>query len=165
VALYFEKMKTWTIKLEELDRSELAPEDFTLVDTALARLPKAHAPYSRFHVAAAIRLGNGQVLVGTNQENSSFPVGICAERVALSAASSLAPGMAVTAMAVVYAAQGQTSSKPLPPCGMCRQALHEQKTRQNAPLELLMCGVEGPVWKAADASDLLPFAFSGEELP
>jgi hypothetical protein len=48
---------------------------------------------------------------------------------------------------------------------MCRQALHEQKTRQIAPLELLMCGVEGPVWKTADASDLLPFAFSGEELP
>lgn len=158
-------MKTWTISLEERGRSELNASDQALVDAALAHLPQAHAPYSRFHVAAAIRLEDGQILVGTNQENASYPVGICAERVALSAASSVAPGLAVAAMAVVYAPQGQTSSKPLPPCGMCRQALHEQKTRQNAPLELLMCGVEGPVWKAADASDLLPFAFSGEELP
>jgi cytidine deaminase len=159
-------MSTWNIELDTWeDRADLLPEDAELVQSAARGLPLAHAPYSRFHVAASVRLADGRILVGTNQENASYPVGICAERVALSTASSVAPGIAVEAMAVVYAPSGQTSHKPLPPCGMCRQALHEQRGRQGQPFALIMAGTAGPVWKTPDASQLLPFAFSGDELP
>lgn len=158
-------MSTWHIELEVRDRKDVDPADVALLQAAHEGLSEAHAPYSRFRVAAALRLADGRILVGTNQENASYPVGICAERVALSAASSVAPGVPVAAMAVVYEPEGGRSSKPLPPCGMCRQALHEQRDRQGGPFALLMAGTEGPVWKTDDASVLLPFAFSGDELP
>lgn len=159
-------MSTWKIELQSWEHRAGVPEDDAeLIQRAADALSLAYAPYSRFHVAAAVRLGDGRILVGTNQENASYPVGICAERVVLSTASSVAPEVPVLAMAVVYVPAGQVSKKPLPPCGMCRQALHEQRCRQGKPFALLMAGIEGPVWKAEDASELLPFAFSGDELP
>lgn len=150
--------------LDEVPRHAVDPARRTLLDAALAALDQAHAPYSGFRVAAAVRLANDTVVVGTNQENASYPVGICAERVALSAASSIAPGEAVTAMAVAYRPPSGPAKVPLAPCGMCRQALMEQHARQQSPLELIMAAEEGDVWLLADARDLLPLAFTPSDL-
>lgn len=83
---------------------------------ALKVRENAHAPYSNFKVGAAI-LASGRIFVGCNVENASYPVGLCAERAALAAA--VAAGCP-DIEAVVIAAD-----KPIPPCGMCRQALAE----------------------------------------
>ncbi len=147
-----------------MDRSEVSTEGIRLLDAAFAALPNAHAPYSQFRVAAAVLTSSGRVLVGTNQENASYPVGICAERVVLSAASAVAHGETILSMAVVYRPLAGPAQKPLSPCGMCRQALHEQRTRQNHPIVLWMTAEQGSVWRISDASELLPFAFSAKEL-
>ena len=111
-------MPELTVKMEEFESYHaLEEEDKALVEEALAKLPHAHAPYSRFHVAAALRTSSGKCWVGTNQENASYPVGICAERVALGISSNLSPGEAVTALAIVYADRGTPGHHPLAPCG------------------------------------------------
>src|SRR6185436_15755790 len=81
---------------------ELDVEDQQLLTEARNITGKAYAPYSNFHVGAAAKLGNGKIVTGTNQENASYPVGICAERVLLSTVSSLYPDVPVETMAVSY---------------------------------------------------------------
>lgn len=144
-------------ELNELDR-----ELFSAADTAL---DKAHAPYSRFRVGAAVRLSDGTILTGANQENASFPAGICAERVLLSAVSTMSPHCTVSAMAITYSGVGIDSSHPLAPCGVCRQTLAEYEERFGHPIRLVLSGQKGEVQAFTSASDLLPFRFSGTELP
>ena len=79
---------------------ELNADDRQLLTEARNVTDKAYAPYSNFHVGAAARLSNNKIVTGTNQENASYPVGICAERVLLSAISSLYPGISIETMAV-----------------------------------------------------------------
>ncbi len=150
--------------VDAVSRHSVDPVQRALLDAAIAALDRAYAPYSGFRVAAAVRLANGSVVVGTNQENASYPVGICAERVALSTANSLAPGEAVEAMAITYRPPSGAARVPLAPCGMCRQALVEQHARQQSPLELILAAEEGDVWRVADARDLLPLAFTPADL-
>ena len=115
-------------------------------------------------MAAAARLANGQIVTGTNQENASYPVGICAERVALSAINSIAPGARILEMVVTYRPSSGPGHTPLAPCGMCRQALVEQHVRQNDALGLILAAETGPVWLLGSASDLLPLAFTPSDL-
>jgi len=125
---------------------------------------KAYAPYSNFHVGAAAKLENGKIVTGTNQENASYPVGICAERVLLSAISSLYEGIPVETMAVSYQSKKMKSDHPISPCGMCRQALQEFEGRTGRPIRLILAGMEGEIYIINSASQLLPLAFSSEEL-
>ncbi len=124
----------------------------------------AYAPYSKFRVGAALRMENGKIITGSNQENASFPAGICAERVALSSASATYPGTAVISMALTYFNEADSGNRPISPCGICRQSLAEYEQRFQRPIRLIMAGVTGEVFIADRATDLLPFAFSSEEL-
>src|SRR5215471_12706357 len=108
---------------------ELNPDDQSLLNEARRVTENAYAPYSNFHVGAAAKLSNGKIITGSNQENASFPVGICAERVLLSATSSLHPGVGVETMAVSYQSKIVKSDHPISPCGMCRQSLQEFESR------------------------------------
>ena len=126
----------------------------------------AYAPYSGFHVAAVVLTRDGSMLAGTNQENASYPVGICAERVVLSALSCQEGGGEVAAMLVLAGRkldhQGEWragSGKPVAPCGMCRQALIEQIKRQKCDFPIYLAGMQGECWLIEAASDLLPLAF------
>ena len=122
----------------------------------------AYAPYSNFHVGAALRMKSGAVITGNNQENASFPAGICAERTALHAAMSADRSAAVEAIAVVV--PQVKGDMPISPCGICRQALLEQETRQGSAVRVLLATSEGAVIELASAADLLPLHFDRSQL-
>jgi cytidine deaminase len=152
------------VPIEVVERVELSARQRELLERAIGALDHAHAPYSGFQVAAAARLADGQIVTGTNQENASYPIGICAERVALSAVNSIAPGARILEMAVTYRPSSGPGHAPLAPCGMCRQALVEQHVRQKDSLGLVLAAEDGPVWLVGNASDLLPLAFTPSDL-
>jgi cytidine deaminase len=144
---------------------QLSPEDASLLARARAVTSSAYAPYSSFFVGAAACLQNGEVVCGTNQENASFPAGICAEQAALAAVASLQPGVQVKAMAISYNGYGIESDHPISPCGVCRQVLTEYEGRVGAPIRLILGGMKGEVYIIPSAQSLLPLAFTAEELP
>lgn len=144
--------------------SELPEEQQWLLNEAREVTDNAYAPYSHFQVGAVARLANGQIVAGSNQENASFPVGLCAERVLLASASSLFPKVPIQTIAVSYKSDGQKSDHPISPCGICRQSLQEFEARVGHPVELILGGMEGPVYVIDSASRLLPLAFTSEEL-
>lgn len=146
------------------DVNELSKEDRDLMELARANTSQAYVPYSFFEVSAVGLLENGEVVKSTNQENASYPVGICAERVLLSTISSVHPGVAVKKIAITYHNQKGESNRPVAPCGMCRQALLEQENRFEKPIELLLSGMDGPVIIVKDAMQLLPFNFSASDI-
>ena len=143
---------------------ELDTDDRQLLIEARNVTDQAYAPYSNFHVGAAAKLSNDKIITGTNQENASYPVGICAERVLLSAISSLHPGIAIETMAVSYQSKKIKSDHPISPCGMCRQALLEYETRTDKPIRLILAGQEGKIYIVNTVKFLLPFAFTPDEL-
>ncbi|TDX01738.1 cytidine deaminase [Dinghuibacter silviterrae] len=138
----------------------LPSEDAALMRAALDATRLSYAPYSRFRVGAAARMQSGAIVSGSNQENASYPVGICAERTLLSVASTLYPGEPIDTLAVTAAG----SREPISPCGICRQSLLEFQGRTGRPLRLLMGGEFGPVWVVEDARGLLPLAFTTDNL-
>lgn len=143
---------------------ELPEEQQWLLSEAREVTEQAYAPYSHFQVAAVGKLANGEIVAGSNQENASFPVGLCAERVLLSAIIALHPGVPIDTVAISYNSEHISSDHPVAPCGICRQSLQEMEGRLHHPIRLILGGMEGEVFVIPKASSLLPFAFSGEEL-
>ena len=144
---------------------ELVPDDRKVLDAARTATSLAYAPYSKFKVGAAALLSDGQIIRGANQENASFPAGICAERALLAALSSLGTPEKVILMAISYEGYGINNDKPLAPCGVCRQVMAEYEERIGQPFRLMLAGQFGEVQVFESASSLLPFRFSGAELP
>jgi cytidine deaminase len=144
--------------------SELKKEDADLLAKARAVTKHAYAPYSNFFVGAVAKLNNGEFVSGTNQENASYPVGICAERVLLGNAATLYPGVSIDTMAISYDSKEVKSDHPISPCGMCRQSLLEYETRTQRPIRLILAGQEGKIYIVKTVLFLLPFAFNSSEL-
>ena len=144
--------------------NELPEEQRKLLQEARSVTEHAYAPYSRFQVGAVAKLANGEIVKGSNQENASFPVGLCAERVLLASVSSCFPQIAIESIAISYKSEQQKSDHPISPCGICRQALQEYEGRINHTVQLILGGMEGPVYVIDSASKLLPLAFTSEEL-
>ena len=109
-------------------------------------------------------MANGEIVAGSNQENASFPVGLCAERVLLASASSLYPKVPISVIAISYNSEQGKSDHPVAPCGICRQSLQEFEGRLKHPIRLILGGMEGKVFIIPKASTLLPLAFTGGEL-
>ncbi|MFL5787027.1 MAG: cytidine deaminase [Flavisolibacter sp.] len=143
---------------------ELSDEERKLLNEARAVTAQAYAPYSNFQVGAVAKMANGEIVAGSNQENASYPVGLCAERVLLASISSLFPRIPVETIAVSYKSDNQKSDHPISPCGICRQALQEFEGRVDHPIQLILGGMTGPVYVIDSASRLLPLAFTSEEL-
>jgi cytidine deaminase len=143
---------------------ELTAADRELLEAARKVTGNAYAPYSHFNVGAVARLTNGETISGTNQENASYPVTICAERVLLSAASVVYPEIPVETMAISYNGEVGNNDKPVSPCGMCRQALSEYEVRWNHPIRLILSGMNGPVYIIQKVTDILPFSFGSSDL-
>jgi cytidine deaminase len=144
--------KEFTLRYEEL---------LTAARKATAH---AYAPYSHFQVGAAARLANGVLITGTNQENASFPAGICAERTLLSVAGAQHPGVPIETLAISYHNENGVSDRPISPCGICRQSLQEFEQRTGRPMRVILGGETGKVIVLAQSGLLLPFAFSADEL-
>jgi cytidine deaminase len=143
---------------------ELAEQDASLLTEARKFTRLAYAPYSHFRVGAAARLVNGEIVCGSNEENASFPAGLCAERVVLASLSSSHPGLAPMAMAISYKNDKGESNRPIFPCGICRQSFQEYEHRYKQPIRLVLSGMEGIVFVIPQAGYLLPLAFTSEEL-
>lgn len=148
------------------DISELNKEDAALMEEARKTTQKAYAPYSNFLVGAAALFNNGEKVYGTNQENASYPVGICAERALLASASMLQTDEPIKTMAISYnnLSGSGGSDRPISPCGMCRQSLAEYEERTSQPMRLILSGMEGKVIVIASAVQLLPFSFGSDSL-
>jgi cytidine deaminase len=159
------KKKEQHFSYEEYDSvEELDKEDAQLLNAAKAVTKNAYAPYSHFRVGAVAKLENGQIVSGTNQENASFPAGICAERVLLSTAASLYPGEPIQTLAISYQNEKGPSDRPISPCGICRQSLQEFEQRTGKTIRLVLGGQEGKVHIIPQSGLLLPFAFTSDEL-
>jgi cytidine deaminase len=109
-------------------------------------------------------LENNEIITGNNQENAAYPSGLCAERVAVFAASSRFPGIAVRSIAVVASAENSGDVNPVTPCGSCRQVLAEYETLTGKPIRTLMQGTNGNIWVVEGINNLLPLMFQGEHL-
>lgn len=142
----------------------LNKEDAALLLQARENTANAYAPYSHFDVSAVARLENGEIVFGTNQENASYPVGICAERSLLSVAATLFKGIPIQTMAITYHNIKGDSNSPVSPCGMCRQALREYEERMQHPIRLILSGMTGQIFVIENVGHILPFSFGSKNL-
>lgn len=146
------------IRVGHYQTDELEPADRELVERALQATDNAYAPYSRFYVGAALRLADGTIVVGANQENAAFPSGICAERTALFAAQANHPEQPVCTLAIAARNDNGLLDEPVSPCGACRQVILGVEDRYKQPIRVLLYGKKG-VYSLSSANDLLPFSF------
>ena len=130
--------------------TELAAPMDALFEEARKAAENSYSPYSKFKVGAALRLTNGEIVTGTNVENTSFGLTICAERSALvQAVSRFGPGIRVEAIAVT-----NLNESASPPCGACRQVLAEF-VLPDAPVVFPFAGG----MRTMAFSELMPVAF------
>ena len=144
--------------------NELPKDVVELMNKAVEARNKAYSPYSKFNVGAAIILDNDEVLTGSNQENASYPSGLCAERTAIYYAGAKYPEAKMLRMAISASSQNQVTDKPIPPCGACRQAIAEYEVKQDLPIEIYFMGVKGKVVKSKSLANLLPLIFDNSVL-
>lgn len=159
-------MKTSEIKIvvHEFETiSELPEIDQQLILEARKATALAYAPYSGFHVGAAVLLGNGKIVVGNNQENSAYPSGLCAERVALFYANANYPDSEIKTIAVSAAKNGIVVNEPVKPCGSCRQSLAETELRFKHPIRIILDGKDS-IMVLYGVESLLPLSFSKKDL-
>lgn len=135
-----------------------------LMRSAFKARDNAYAPYSKFKVGAALILDTGEVVMGNNQENASFPSGLCAERTAIYAAGANYPKAIIKAMAISATSEKHDVLEPIAPCGACRQAIAEYEQKQDHPIEIYFTGTAGKVIKVDALLDILPLAFNNKFL-
>lgn len=134
-----------------------------LINGAKLATKDAYAPYSGFHVGAAVLLSDGTIITGNNQENAAYPSGLCAERVALFAANAQKPNTSVAAIAIAAFHDGEFTDLPCCPCGSCRQVMTEVENRYDRPMKIIMYG-KSKIYEVESAKDLLPLSFGKESL-
>ncbi len=135
-----------------------------LMSEATKARESAYAPYSNFKVGAAILLDNNEIIMGSNQENASYPSGLRAERTAIYYAGAKYPDAKMILMALTASSNKQTTDKPIPPCGACRQAIAEYEIKQDQPIEIYFMGATGKVVKSNSLANLLPLVFDSSFL-
>ncbi len=159
------KKVTISADLDVYDTENELPQDVQdLMKEAIAAREKSYSPYSKFRVGAAILLEGGEVVTGSNQENASYPAGLCAERTAIFYAGAKYPEKKILKMALSARSENHPVEVPTPPCGSCRQAIAEYEVKQEQPIEIYFMGEKGKVVKANSISDLLPLIFDSSYL-
>lgn len=147
-------------KLQIFESIKALPKSVkALMKFAMEARLNAYAPYSKFYVGAAVLLDNGEIITGSNQENASYPSGLCAERTAIYYAGAKFPNTIIKTMAIVAGSQDRKTTEPIPPCGACRQAIAEYEIKQTQPIALYFMGEEGKVIHSNSIANLLPLIF------
>ena len=126
-----------------------------LVTAAMEARGKAHAPYSKFYVGAAMRDENGRIFSGCNIENAAYPQGWCAEPSAISHLI-MAGGKAITEVVVLG-----NGSELCTPCGGCRQKIREFA---KGDVKIHCCSEDGELIRTSTLDELLPSSFGPENL-
>lgn len=142
---------------------DLPEADQQLVYAAREASQHAFARYSKFFVGAALRLADGTVVTGNNQENAAYPTGLCAERVALFYAHAQYPDQAVKSIAITASNERGIVDGPVAPCGSCRQVMIEAEVRFRTPIRIILDGKQ-KIHVFENTGHLLPFAFRPESL-
>ena len=143
---------------------DLDPTWLDLVSKAKESSIDAYAPYSNFHVGAAVLLDSNIIITGNNQENAVYPAGLCAERVALFAAATQYPSAPVKRIAIVARKNNLGDFLPASPCGSCRQVMSEYETRSKIPMEILIFAPDKKIYIMKGIDSLLPLKFSRNNL-
>ncbi|MDO9152395.1 MAG: cytidine deaminase [Paludibacter sp.] len=150
-------------KITQCNYNELSEEYKKLVETAKNQVEKAYAPYSKFHVGAAVQLENGEVFAASNQENSAYPSGLCAERVAMFFANAQYPETPVRTLAIAAFTNGNFLKSPISPCGACRQVLLETEARFEKNIATILYGSE-QIYIIDNVKQMLPLCFEKSSL-
>ena len=138
---------------------ELNDQIKSLFKEAFLIRKSAYSQYSKFSVGAAVLLENGEILSGSNQENSSYQSGLCAERTVLFYANSKYPNKKVKEIAIVAGSTEKINEIPVAPCGACRQVISEYQSKQNSNIGLYFMGEKGKIIYTDSINNLLPFKF------
>ena len=159
------KIREINIQIEEYnDASLLNESERALLKHAQDAIKGSYAPYSEFHVGAAVLLENGEIIKGSNQENAAYPSGLCAERVAIFHAQSKYPELKVKAIAITASSDNFITKSPITPCGACRQVIAETESRQHEKVRIVMKGQEGIIQVVNGIENLLPLMFKEDQL-
>lgn len=143
---------------EFASREELSATDKELVDKSIAALKGSYAPYSKFNVGAAVRLLDGTIVLGANQENAAYPSGLCAERTAMFSASATHPSVPMVSIAIAAAQNGVLCAEPATPCGACRQVMAQYQLLGQHDMSVILVGAER-IQKFDKVDDILPLIF------
>ena len=138
--------------------------DRKLLKKAEQQAKKAYAPYSNFYVGAAVLLENGKIITGCNQENASYPLSLCAERVALFTAHSKYPTFAIERLAIIAINPNNKVCNPISPCGACRQVIRESELRSKQDIKIILKGETDQTIIMDSIKILLPLSFDGSAL-
>lgn len=158
-------MKEYEIRtrVNVLGEEDMSAEERELVEAAKKATETSYSPYSHFQVGAALRLPDGEIILGSNQENAAYPVGSCAERTALFWCGANRPGVIITAIAVAAQTEGRFTQNPIAPCGMCRQALLEVENKQGKHIRVLLYGEQG-THCIESVEALMPLTFNADSM-
>ena len=133
-----------------------------LVAAAVVATGRAYAPYSNFHVGAALLLEDGKIITGANFENASYGLSLCAETVAIAKANSDGQLKRIVAIAVAGGPEGQVGAEAITPCGRCRQIIKEVADLTSTDLPVY-CAKSGG-YDTHLISELLPHGFGPASL-
>ena len=154
---------TIDIRVKVFQIEELSAEDHELIEQARKATYHSYANYSKFYVGAALRLSDGSIQIGANQENAAFPSGLCAERSAIFAAQSMCPEKSIEALAIAARNDHGFIQEPITPCGACRQVILEMEDRYRHPIRILLYGEHG-VYQVESVKSLLPLSFVDDNM-
>ena len=151
--------KKYIINYEEFSSaSQMTPEDQEMVAAAIQAQKGSYSPYSHFQVGASLKLENGLVLKGANQENAAYPSGLCAERTVMFYAGANYPDIPFDTLAIAGSDHGVLCESPASPCGACRQVMAEYQKKHNKPFNIILVGSKR-IRKFHCVDDVLPFIF------
>jgi cytidine deaminase len=140
--------------------SDLSTVEAQVLAEARKAALNAHAPYSKFFVGAAVQLESGEILSGSNQENASYPSGMCAERVVLNFVGATHPKAKIKTLCIAVVSEHKDASRIYAPCGGCRQVIAESQARQNnEAIDIIFEGPGDQVTRCNGIEHLLPFTF------
>lgn len=160
-------MKTITLSANidvYTDEKELPEAEAALLAKAKEAAEGAYAPYSNFKVGAAVRLVGGTIVIGSNQENAAYPVTMCGERTAIFSAAAQHPTTPIESVAITIISENGNITRPVPPCGSCRQVIYEYETRYNKDIQLVLQGDKGEVYILDSIKNILPLLFDSSYL-